>query len=132
MGHISINSEDLFHRLVRGARPVIIDVRRRQTFEEASTLLPAARWRSHLDSAGWVKDLAPGADVVVYCVYGHNVSQLAAAGLRSIGTEASFLEGVSMHGRNRAIPSSANRPLHPLKRPCRVPGSHAGGPRSTA
>jgi rhodanese-related sulfurtransferase len=93
MGKISINPEELFHRLVRGAGPVIIDVRRRQIIEEASSLLPAARWRPHLDSAIWAKDLPPGRDVAVYCVRGHNVSQLAAAELRSMGVEASFLTG---------------------------------------
>jgi rhodanese-related sulfurtransferase len=113
MGNISINSEVLFHRLARGARPVIIDVRRRQIFEEASTLLPAARWRSHLESAEWVKDLAPGAHVVVYCVYGHNVSQLAAAGLRSMGTDASFLQGGIEAWQTSGYPVVGKSPFAP-------------------
>lgn len=93
MGNISLNPRELFGRLVRGASPAVIDVRRRPVFEEARTVLPAARWRPHLGSAEWAQELPPGCEIVVYCVYGHNVSQLAAASLRSRGIAASFLAG---------------------------------------
>jgi rhodanese-related sulfurtransferase len=91
MGSLSLTSKELFALMVAGRAPVIVDVRRRPRFEEAQTLLPAARWRSHLDTAGW--RLPPGREVVVYCVHGHNVSQLAAAELRARGIAARFLAG---------------------------------------
>jgi rhodanese-related sulfurtransferase len=93
MGNISLNPEELFRRLLRGAAPLTIDVRRWSIFEGAATLLPAARWRPHLGSLTWAQELPPGSEVLVYCVHGHNVSQLAAADLRSRGIKANFLEG---------------------------------------
>jgi rhodanese-related sulfurtransferase len=91
MGALSLTSQELFGLMVAGRSPVVIDVRRRPRFEEAPNLLPAARWRSHLDTAAWL--LPPGQEVVVYCVHGHNVSQLAAAELRARGVPARFLAG---------------------------------------
>jgi hypothetical protein len=41
----------------------------------------------------WGEMLDPNAEVVVCCVHGHNVSQIAAAKLRSHGVKARFLEG---------------------------------------
>jgi rhodanese-related sulfurtransferase len=93
MGDLAMHSEQLFSRFVRGASPVIIDVRRRPVYEEAPTVLPGARWRPHLDSGSWAGEVPPGSDVVIYCVYGHNVSQLAAAELRARGISANFLQG---------------------------------------
>jgi rhodanese-related sulfurtransferase len=93
MGNISLTTDELYGRLVRGTAPPIVDVRRRTAFDKASALLPAARWRPHLDSAVWARDLPAGCEIAVYCVHGHNVSQLAAADLRSRGIMASFVVG---------------------------------------
>jgi rhodanese-related sulfurtransferase len=93
MGPFTTLPEQLFNRLIRGPRPIIVDVRRRAVFDGAATVLPAARWRPHLASDDWARELPSGSDVLVYCVHGHNVSQLVAAELRSNGIAASFLAG---------------------------------------
>jgi hypothetical protein len=41
----------------------------------------------------WAKTLPAASSVVVYCVHGHEVSQKAAAALRELGLNASYLEG---------------------------------------
>ena len=56
-------------------------------------MLPGAVWRDHLALAGNPEQLRPEPDVVVYCMHGHNVSQLAAAALRARGITARTLRG---------------------------------------
>jgi rhodanese-related sulfurtransferase len=91
MGILSINPEDLYGLFLRGSHPMVIDVRRRPVFDEASRLLPSARWRPHMETQSWASALT--CELVVYCTHGHNVSQLAAGLLRSQGVKARFLLG---------------------------------------
>jgi rhodanese-related sulfurtransferase len=113
MGKPSMNPDELFARLVRGNPPCILDVRRKPVFDEAADMLPAARWRSHLETAAWAKQLEPGCEVLVYCVYGHNVSQLAAASLRAAGIAASFLSGGIEAWRKSGYPLIGKSPFAP-------------------
>jgi rhodanese-related sulfurtransferase len=91
MGNLSINPEELYGLFLSGNHPAVIDVRRRTVFEQASFLLPSARWRPHMETQSWAP--ASPRELVVYCVHGHNVSQLVAGLLRSEGFEARFLAG---------------------------------------
>lgn len=113
MGNISMNPDELFGRLVRGNPPAIIDVRRRPVFDAAAKLIPSARWRPHMEYAAWAKELAPRTDILVYCVHGHNVSQLAAASLRAGGFEASFLSGGIEAWEKSGLPLIGKSPLAP-------------------
>jgi len=113
MGPLPVTSRELFDLLVAGRAPVIIDVRRRPRFEEAQTLLPAARWRSHLETENWL--LPPGHDVVVYCVHGHNVSQLAAVELRARGIPARFLAGGIEEWQAMGYPLVGKSPFAPAE-----------------
>ena len=71
----------------------LIDVRRAGAYEAAATQLPNARWHDPSAIASWAQDMPGGADVVVYCVHGHDVSRAAALRLRAAGVEARFLQG---------------------------------------
>jgi len=73
--------------------PLIFDVRRESVFSEAEDILPTARWRDHRRAFQWGADLKADTEVVVYCVHGHQVSQSAAAALRSLGVCARYLDG---------------------------------------
>ena len=73
--------------------PVIVDVRRKKAFETSELMIATAEWRQPEQAALWAADLPQDAPVVVYCVHGHEVSQGAAATLRSVGVDARFLEG---------------------------------------
>ncbi len=79
-----------FKRLIDCA---VIDVRRRERFDQANTLLPGAVWRDPNAVSDWVAQLNAAQTVVVYCVFGHEVSQGAAAYLRNQGLNAFYLEG---------------------------------------
>ncbi len=85
---------DRLNRLIGTAEcPVTVDVRREKAFAESDRMIATAEWRDHERAAEWAAELTDGAAVVVYCVHGHEVSQGAAAALRSADVDAVFLEG---------------------------------------
>jgi len=73
--------------------PIVIDVRRGETFRAAPDLIRGALRRDPLRVVEWAKTLPPAASVVVYCVHGHEVSQGTAKALGGSGFSASYLEG---------------------------------------
>jgi superoxide dismutase, Fe-Mn family len=72
---------------------VLLDVRRAGVFEQASTMLPGARWCDPAAVAQWAGELNTQQDLVVYCVYGHEVGRATAMRLRAAGLKARFLRG---------------------------------------
>jgi Fe-Mn family superoxide dismutase len=69
-----------------------IDVRRKGAFDAAPDLIENAVWRDPERVDDWAREMA-GAEVVVYCVYGHEVGQSTAARLRDAGVAAHYLAG---------------------------------------
>ncbi|MEO6625239.1 MAG: Fe-Mn family superoxide dismutase [Burkholderiaceae bacterium] len=76
---------------ISGAR--IFDVRRAGVFEQADSLIEGAQWRDPKEVAMWASELPPGENVVVYCVYGHEVGRATTMRLRAAGINARFLRG---------------------------------------
>lgn len=93
MGNFLITSDELSRVIGTATAPIVFDVRRRAAYDQAERTLPTARWREHTTARVWGRDLTGGTPVVVACVHGHNVSQLAAAELRAMGHDARALEG---------------------------------------
>ena len=71
----------------------ILDVRRSGVFEAASQMLPTAHWRDPGQVSDWGPALERERELVVYCVYGHEVGRTTAMRLRSLGLKARFLRG---------------------------------------
>jgi Fe-Mn family superoxide dismutase len=71
---------------------VRVDVRRKAPFDAAADLIQDATWRDPEKVDEWAPEFA-GKDVIVYCVYGHEVGQSTAARLRDAGVSARFLVG---------------------------------------
>ncbi len=93
MGDFFISPAELWKHIVL-ARPVrIVDVRRAQALTAGSRFLPGARWRDHLAANDWARELPDGQLIVLNCMHGHNVSQLATATLREAGYNARALAG---------------------------------------
>ena len=92
MAKHAIALEALLRRFGTPAMPVLVDVRRREAYEKADTVIPTAQWRDHKAAAEWARALAPGREAVVYCVHGQQVSESAAAVLRAAGVAAFYLE----------------------------------------
>lgn len=73
--------------------PVIIDVRRKPAYLEATDAVQGALRRDPETVAAWAGELPRLARVVVYCAHGREVSQRTASELAQRGFDASFLEG---------------------------------------
>jgi superoxide dismutase, Fe-Mn family len=71
----------------------VFDVRRAGVYAQAATMLPGALWRDPGDVARWTGELNADDDVVVYCVYGHEVGRATALRLRAAGVNARYLSG---------------------------------------
>ncbi len=56
-------------------------------------MLPGARWCDPASVATWADELPPAREVVVYCVYGHEVCRATALRLRAAGVNARYLRG---------------------------------------
>ena len=75
------------------ADAVLLDVRRAGVFATAQTMLPGARWVDPTAVAQWAAELPANRAIVVYCVYGHEVSRATAMRLRAGGLNARYLRG---------------------------------------
>ena len=75
------------------AQCVLLDVRRAGVFQQAATMLPDARWCDPAQVRDWAGELPKDRDVLVYCVYGHEVGRSTAMKLRAAGVRAHFLAG---------------------------------------
>ncbi len=90
--HLRISATELVPLIGGNACPPLVDVRRKELFRQAETLVPTAVWRDHLQAGEWARDYA-GAAPIVFCAHGHNVSELAATLLRQVGVNARILDG---------------------------------------
>jgi len=73
---------------------LVIDVRRAAAFAQSRHTLPGALRGDPDALADWSRTLADaGRDIVVYCVFGHEVSRNAARVLCASGFHARFLRG---------------------------------------
>jgi hypothetical protein len=97
-----ISRLDLAARLGRADAPVLLDVRREATFAESPRMLAGAIRCAPEHIAAFTQSQPPR-EVVVYCVYGHNVSEDAVAELRDAGWNASMLAGGIEAARLRAV-----------------------------
>ena len=75
------------------AAAMLLDVRRAGVFANAPTMLPGARWCDPAAVAQWAAELPADREVVVYCVYGHEVGRATAMRLRAAGINARYLRG---------------------------------------
>ena len=75
------------------ASALLLDVRRAGVFEGATSMIPGARWRDPAAVGQWGAELPRDRDLVVYCVYGHEVSRGTALRLRAAGINARYLRG---------------------------------------
>ena len=90
----AISAASLRQSLASDRPPLVIDVRRNERWMEAPDAIRGALRRDPAQVEDWKKTLPAGADVVVYCVHGHEVSQNTA---KAMG--ARYLEGGIEHWR---------------------------------
>ncbi|AYQ30423.1 hypothetical protein DT070_06935 [Polaromonas sp. SP1] len=88
----SISPQELAARMGRADAPLLLDVRREAKFRESQYLIAGAQ-RCAPENVATFAASQPPCEVVVYCVYGHNVSADAATALRAAGWNACVLAG---------------------------------------
>jgi len=84
----AISAASLRQSLASARPPLVIDVRKRPAFLDAADMVRGALRRDPQRVAQWSRTLPGEADVVVYCVHGHEISRGAA---KALG--ARYLEG---------------------------------------
>lgn len=72
---------------------LVVDVRRAGVFEKAQTMIPGARWCDPADVPTWAAELPADRELLVYCVYGHEVGRVTALRLQAAGLKARYLVG---------------------------------------
>jgi rhodanese-related sulfurtransferase len=88
----SLSPAEFIARLGGADAPLVLDVRRRERFLASDWMLPGAEYCAPEDVASFARSRTPR-EVVVYCVYGHNVSADAVRVLREAGWDARALAG---------------------------------------
>jgi rhodanese-related sulfurtransferase len=101
----SVAVSDLCARLRGENPPLVIDVRKAPAFLAAPDMIRGGLRRDPAAVESWRRALPSGADVVVYCVHGHEVSQGVA---KALG--ARYLEGGIEHwdGEREKKPAGAS------------------------
>jgi rhodanese-related sulfurtransferase len=98
----SISPADLLPLLGTANAPILLDARRDAPFEASANMLTGAQRCAPQNVAAWAAAHAAkrDQDVVVYCVYGHNVSADACSQLRALGFNAVALAGGILGGED--------------------------------
>jgi len=89
----SISSKDLWNAMATRDAPQLIDVRRRDAYEQSPYLLPGAVWRDAAKTTQWIAEFDLTRPIVTACNAGHEMSQSTVAQLRAEGVDARVLEG---------------------------------------
>ncbi len=89
----AISPAELEDLLEQGADIKVLDVRRREHRVDVEHPIPGAEWKDPEQIAEWSEDLGNHAEVIVYCVHGHNVSQGARDFLRGRGLRSRIVAG---------------------------------------
>ena len=90
---VHVASEGLGAPFDAASVAMVVDVRRAGVFKLANTMLPGAQWRDPASIAQWMEQLPKDREILVYCVFGHEVGRNSAVRLRAHGCNARFLEG---------------------------------------
>lgn len=72
---------------------LLLDVRRDAAYAQSGDVIPGAQWRDPGEVGHWAASLPADREVVVYCVYGHEVGRTTAMRLRAAGINARYLRG---------------------------------------
>jgi rhodanese-related sulfurtransferase len=105
----SVTAFELYDRLGTGSAPLLIDVRKPNTFDIADVLIIGAVRRSPPDVEQWLTSLPVGRPVVAYCAHGGQSSQGVVKTLREKGVKASFLEGGIEVWKEKTLPTRRKR-----------------------
>ena len=110
-----IGPDELADRIGRADAPLLLDVRGETKFLQSTRMLAGAQRCAPSDLAAWTAS-QPLQEVVVYCVYGHQVSADAVAILRAAGWPARALAG-GFEGGEMGVDTPENIQRWRMQRP---------------
>jgi len=115
----SMSPKDLWKTIATREALQLVDVRRRDTYEQSTQLLPGAVWRDAGKTREWSGEFDRARPIVVACKAGHEMSQMAVAQLRADGFDTRVLEGGYEGWAKAGLPFVAKAELNRLapKRP---------------
>jgi rhodanese-related sulfurtransferase len=115
----SISPKDLWNAIATRDSLQLVDVRRRDAYQQSPHLLPGALWRDAANVTSWKVDFDPARPLVAACKAGHEMSQSAVAQLRADGIDARVLDGGYEGWEKAGLPLVAKAELERLapKRP---------------
>jgi rhodanese-related sulfurtransferase len=90
---LCISAPELAHTLGSIRHPLVVDVRRQAAFSASQHLICGSLYRPPEHVARRQHELPTNRPIVVTCVHGHEVGQMAAAELRAAGLDARYLAG---------------------------------------
>src|SRR5205814_1732047 len=108
MDTVSIDSRSLYAQLGSAGAPHILDTRKDKAYDADDRVLPATI-RTGPDPSAFAASHSTERPIVVYCVYGHEVGQNAAAMLRDRGFDARYLEGGIVDWAKAGLPTVKRR-----------------------
>jgi len=103
----SCSSAELATQLRSSDAPLLIDVRKNDSFNSSDCTLPGALRRDPVQVDHWIGTLPVARPVLVYCVHGHEVSQSTMSALRKRGIDAHYLQGGIEAWREQGLPLDA-------------------------
>ena len=115
----SITPKDFWNTIATREPPQLIDVRRRDAYEQSPHLLPGAVWRDPTKATQWAAEFDASRPLVAACKAGHEMSQMVVAQLRVDGIDARVMEGGYEGWTKAGLPLVAKTELDRLvpKRP---------------
>jgi len=102
MSHITVPELALWQR---GGMPfTLLDVRRAEKRSADGDEIAGGQWRDPARWLDWKGEVATKHPAVVYCAFGHEISQGLTAALRALGVDARHLEGGIAAWRDASLP----------------------------
>jgi rhodanese-related sulfurtransferase len=89
----SVHPGDLYARLGTASAPMLLDVRRLDTFESDNKMIVGATRRAPENVEMWSKELPSNRPIVVYGVDRNEEGQSIGTSLRAAGIDAAYLQG---------------------------------------
>lgn len=108
MSHITVPELALWQR---GPMTfTLIDVRRAEKRAADGDQIAGGQWHDPARWLDWKDEISTGQPAVVYCAFGHEISQGLTAALRALGVDARHLDG------GIAAWKAAGQPTVPVRR----------------
>ena len=102
MSHITVAELALWQR-----GPIaftLLDVRRAEKRAADGDQIAGGQWRDPARWLDWKDEVPTTQPAVVYCAFGHEISQGLTAALRALGVDARHLEGGIAAWREQSLP----------------------------